>query len=540
VRPCCWPASVAIAWLACAVVAIGQGIGQEMDQLEPAAAEELLDALKGAVIRMRRGGEGKSRTRDGITLIGDVQGAAQLQQDLSAYLGKPLTTLTFPAVAETIVRHFETHDRPVVEVTFPEQDITDGVLRIDVEEGRFGELKVTPGGAPWNGERLTRQLHLPEIVSQSAILQELDWLNENRLRKATVTVAEGDGGTADIQFHLVGDRTWRAFSGYENSGVDLLGEHRFFTGLELGNLFNCGHQLSYQYFTDDSLDRFRAHALVYRLPLPRLHHVVSMTAAIVDSDVELADVGGLQKSNGTSWLAAVSYKIPLQRSRNLKHSAAAGLEFKSSNNNFEFGGGNALDTPTEVIQAGIAYDADIQSPFGGITLDLDLKWSPGEMSDRNSDEAFAMLRPGAESGYFCGRAAIETSHALGAGFDMNLRARGQWSGGTPLIPSEQLALGGYDSARGYAELESLGDSGFLVSAEIYTPTLEAQSTRLRWLAFLDYGVAFNEVEKESDELASYGVGLRFQVSERAAVRFDYGWQFETGESRAHAGVAVEF
>ena len=533
-RPCCWPVSaVAIVWLGYACAVAGQ-------DLEPAAAKVLLDELKGAVIRSGGGAGGQSWTRDGIVVTGEVKGAAQLQLALSAYLGKPLTTMTFPALAETIVRHFETHDRPVIEVSFPEQDITDGVLRIDVVEGRFGELKVTTNGAPWNVERLTRQLRLPEIVSQSAILQELDWLNENRLRKATVVVAEGDGGTADVEFQLAGDRTWRAFSGYENSGVDLLGEHRFFAGLELGNLFIRDHQLTYQYFTDDSLERFRAHALVYRLPLPRLHHVVSMTAAIVDSDVELAGEGGLQESNGTSWLAAASYKIPLKRSRNLKHSAALGVEFKSSNNNFEFGGGNALDTPTEVIQAGIAYEADIQSSFGGITLDLDLKWSPGEISDRNSDEAFAKLRPGAESSYFAGSAAINTSHALGAGFDMNLNARAQWSGGTALIPSEQLALGGYDSARGYAEREALGDSGFLVSAEIHTPTLEVRSTRLRGLAFLDYGVAFDEVEKESDALASYGVGVRFQMFERASVRFDYGWQFETGESRAHAGLAVEF
>ncbi len=48
-------------------------------------------------------------------------------------------------------------------------------------------------------------------------------------------------------------------------------------------------------------------------------------------------------------------------------------------------------------------------------------------------------------------------------------------------------------------------------------------------------------------LASFGVGLRWQVARNLSVRFDYGWQltdsgFSTRNrsSRAHVGVTVSF
>ncbi|MEZ5325313.1 MAG: ShlB/FhaC/HecB family hemolysin secretion/activation protein [Verrucomicrobiales bacterium] len=512
---------------------------REIHNVEDIAAGEIfLDRLSGLVVTLE---DGKPRYVEGgaVILSGKFRHPAGLKAALSGFIGKPLTASTFPAVAETIVRHFDRFDRPVVEVSFPEQDITDGVLRVDIVEGRFGKLGVT-GTVNWNIENLTQQLSLPEIVSRAAILQELDWINENRLRRASASVSEGVDGETDVEFRLNGERAWRAFAGYENSGASLVGEDRYFVGFDAGDLFHQGHQLTYQCFTDDSLTRFQAHALSYRLPLSSLRHVVTLSAAVVESEVALDGAGGLRRSDGSSWLTSASYKIPLRRYQNLKHSVAMGLEFKSSNNNFEFGGGEALDTSAEVIQAGLAYSGEIRSSIGNASFDLGLTWSPGGLSDRNSDDAFAMLRPGAQSDYVIGTAEIEVTRALGAGFEMSVEARGQWSAGTTLIPSEQLALGGYDGVRGYEERETLGDAGFIVSSEIYTPVLQTGSAATRGLIFLDYGVACDEFENDSEEMASYGAGLRLQIAEKTAVRFDYGWQGETGEGRGHIGLVVEF
>jgi hemolysin activation/secretion protein len=377
---------------------------------------------------------GASSARDGIVLDETIPSARELRRVLAKFIGQPLAATTFPAIAETIVRHFERHDRPVVEVIFPEQDITDGVLRVELLMGRFGMVSIS-GGEHWDVPSLRGQVVLPEFVSESAILSELDWLNENRLRGAMVSVSEGAQGETDVEFSLSDKRTWRTFTGYENSGVYLLGEDRFFLGLEVGDLFQRGHQLTYRLFTDDSLERYRAHALGYRFPVPNFRHVLSVTAAIIDSSVDLENAGGPSRSEGRSWLAAISYKVPLQRYQNLKHSMTMGFEFKASNNNFEFGGGEQLETPTEVAQVRVAYDAEISTVGTYSTIDVDLIWSPGELSARNSDEAFGELRPGADSEYFVVTAGIETSRQLTAGFDISFEARGQWSGGTALIPS---------------------------------------------------------------------------------------------------------
>jgi hemolysin activation/secretion protein len=94
--------------------------------------------------------------------------------------------------------------------------------------------------------------------------------------------------------------------------------------------------------------------------------------------------------------------------------------------------------------------------------------------------------------------------------------------------------------RGYDEREIFGDAGYVVAAELYAPPISIGAAGLRGLVFFDYGLAFDEVDGRSEELASYGAGLRFQISDSTAIRFDYGWQVDAGESRGHAGVIMEF
>jgi len=129
-----------------------------------------------------------------------------------------------------------------------------------------------------------------------------------------------------------------------------------------------------------------------------------------------------------------------------------------------------------------------------------------------------------------------------------------------LLPSEQLGMGGYATARGYEEREGNGDQGYFISNEIRTPAINLShfftkspllEDKVQLLGFWDYGEIQNvdllASEKPHYFFSSVGPGLRYTLSRHFSLRFDYGWQLiHTGlgppgqNSRAHLGVVATY
>jgi hemolysin activation/secretion protein len=134
-----------------------------------------------------------------------------------------------------------------------------------------------------------------------------------------------------------------------------------------------------------------------------------------------------------------------------------------------------------------------------------------------------------------------------------------------LLQSEQLGFGGHDTVRGYQERIFRGDSGWLFSAELYSPPMHPLSAfvpswglkdELRFLVFTDWGSGSAKREVTSDPfddkqtLGSVGVGLRYDISDNFRLRVDWGFQLEelpsppypadSGDNQIHVGVVWTF
>ncbi len=78
----------------------------------------------------------------------------------------------------------------------------------------------------------------------------------------------------------------------------------------------------------------------------------------------------------------------------------------------------------------------------------------------------------------------------------------------------------------------MGDNGYFASSEIRLPIYRnsRQNLLLQLTPFVDFGTTwdrgkrnFNDSNRgKSDTLASIGLGLRFQLSDRLTARFDWG------------------
>ena len=97
---------------------------------------------------------------------------------------------------------------------------------------------------------------------------------------------------------------------------------------------------------------------------------------------------------------------------------------------------------------------------------------------------------------------------------------------TSLVPLEQFTLGGLQSVRGYRQDLLLTDNGAFASAEVRLPVLRVPDWNavLQIAPFVDIGSTWNAGREAPDtnSLASVGLGLVWQQSDRFTARLDYG------------------
>jgi hemolysin activation/secretion protein len=215
----------------------------------------------------------------------------------------------------------------------------------------------------------------------------------------------------------------------------------------------------------------------------------------------------------------------------------AGYDFKTSNNDLEFGGISVSNVTSEIDQFPLEYIATVTDDFGQTTLDNNFYFSPGNITDQNKDSVFQAQanNPFAKANYVYDHLGVTRATRLPYDMSWILRAIAQTSD-RDLLPSEQLGAGGWDSVRGYDERAASGSHGMLLRTELRSPPFSLGKLVLKRelgdqgqvLAFWDYGSVREKQlvpgNPSSVELQSIGLGLRYSVARYVDFRLDYGWQ----------------
>jgi len=514
---------------------------------------------------------------------------AEFAKRLDPYFGKPMNSNTMAQLQREIIRFYRKHDRPLVDVLYPEQIVDNGMLHVIVLEARLSAKRVelsqdVPYTNRWTKpEFIARNVRVreQEVIREKALLADLDWLNRNPFRKIDLMFEQSKdprAGTSDVVLQVVDDhynRPWSISGGYEDNGSRVTDENRIFAGFTWGKAFGLTDQvLDYRFTADPGFDQLRAHTASYTMPLP-WRNALRLFGYYVDVKGELDDGSTLE---GPSYQTSARYEVPLPFVGRLQHEFSLGWDFKSSDNSLLFGVQSAVNTPTEIMQAALGYSATLPDAWGLSSLSAQMYYSPGDLTEKNSDEFFTEVHQGATADYVYARFTAERQTKLPFTpnwlnpekrvfdcFSWILRGTFQVSSAN-LLPSEQLGQGGYATVRGYEEREVNTDEGWIISNELRTPAFSLlrlfgkkprRPDQLQFLAFCDYAQGYNKVITDADlksryTLLSVGPGLRYIFSPHVEVRFDYGWQLETSgldndangdprqDSRAHVGVQISF
>jgi hemolysin activation/secretion protein len=467
------------------------------------------------------------------------------------YIGVELTRGDLNQLIKAIVVFYRQHDRPVVDVILPEQDIAPGTVQIIILEGRLGAITVTKNH--WVSSQEIRDgvtLQPGDEIRSSQLQDDLDWLNGNPFHTTTVVYHPGEKmGTTNLELQTQDRFPARVYAGYEDSGNAATGFDRYEAGFDWGDAFHLGlgQQLSYQYTTSGDGESLIAHSGSYVIPLP-WRNTLTFFGSYTDTKGLIPPLIGI---NGRSYQISGRYSIPMPTLREAdigltyKESVAAGFDYKYNKNALEFGSLPAGGTLYDVDQFVLSYDGTEIDRYGQTTLDDQLYLSPGNWGGNNNDAAFAASHTLATSHYIYDTLTLERLTKLPGDWSLILRGVLQKSDAN-LAPSEQLGFGGYDSIRGYDEREVNADEGYLFSTEVRTPPISIGGLcghpevrdQLQFLGFWDYGAANDHelLPGESDEipLSSVGGGVRYTVNTYLSVRYDYGFQLlRTGLDNDH-------
>jgi hemolysin activation/secretion protein len=530
-----------------------------------ADSQVLLERLKGLVFVAKPDQVVTAGVHDKGVVIKDVPGPAPdaFDQLATKYIGRRLTRGDLNSLIREVILFYRDHDRPVVDVIVPEQDIATGTVQLIVLEGRIGQIEVT-------GNRWVRSSEISDpsslrpgdLIRSSAVQDNLDWINQNPFHTTDVIYHPGQTtGTTDLELQTKDRFPARFYAGYEDSGNAATGFDRYEAGFNWGDAFNLGlgQQLNYQYTTSGDGDSLRAHAGSYIIPLP-WHNTLTFFGSYAETKGQIPPLLGI---NGRSYQISGRYSVPLPtfRAQNLglvyKETIAGGFDYKYNKNALEFGDLPAGGTLYAVDQFVVSYNGAETDSYGQTTLDNELYISPGDWGGNNNDAAFNESHTGATSDYVYDTLTLERLTRLPGDWSLILRGTLQKSEAN-LAPSEQLEFGGYDSVRGYDEDEVNADEGYIFSTEVRTPTFGIGELfhcpqirdQLQLLAFWDYGSASNHNllpgEKTETSLSSIGGGVRYTINTYLSVRFDYGFQLlSTGldndhGSRTDLGVVLSY
>jgi hemolysin activation/secretion protein len=108
----------------------------------------------------------------------------------------------------------------------------------------------------------------------------------------------------------------------------------------------------------------------------------------------------------------------------------------------------------------------------------------------------------------------------------------------PLLALEKFAVGGHVTVRGYRENTFVRDNALIATAEMRIPAfLDEDGVRyinLDIVPFLDYGVAWNSgtgsQASDKDDIASIGLGLRWEPNPGLFIQADYGHALTTTQT----------
>jgi hemolysin activation/secretion protein len=426
-----------------------------------------------------------------------------------------------------------------VTVELPPQRVDSGELRLVVQEAPVARLRIT--GAQWYlPSQIAAQvpsLAVGSVPNFNDMQAELGTVaRQTADREVTPVIAAGEQpGTMSVELQVQDKAPFNGFVELNSKQTQNSERGRLEASASWDNLFQRRHSIgAYWYYAPSRPADANVLALIYRLPFGDAQDAgdsLALNLTRSDSDTPTA-LGGSTVSRGTT--VGLRWRDELRPAGAFTHALNWSITYRHLQDRSVSVAGFSSDAPPlRYPSFGVGYELQRSGPLAGrqSSLQAGIVFGLAPLGKREVDcdgrvvQQFACKRSGAKPAFQVVNLSATHREPFGAQWAAHVRAQAQFSSG-PLVPAEQITLGGVDSVRGYYEGEQAGDFALVLRAELDTPRLfEAGGAAVRALAFYDRAALLRKEPLPGEigrtQMGSVGFGLRLDTRAGLQARLDW-------------------
>jgi hemolysin activation/secretion protein len=462
----------------------------------------------------------------GFTIEGNsIIPTDELQAQIASYVGQTLTLAQLYDVSDVLTRYYRAKGYGLAYVAPPAQKITTGNVRLQVVEGRIGNINIQGNDRTRTAmlARRTQGLDKGDVYTDAAAERAALLMGDLPGVQSHITISPGaDSGTSDLLFD-VNERHYGGDASVDDYGRAAIGRWRVNVDAYIDSLTGSGDQLSGG-ITHSEGNLLNFGKLAYLFPTG------ADSSLTTSFNRAFYHVGGPQFGalgiEGSTQTGSVNWQYAQIRTQEKSLFWGVGLSHNTAKSAPE-GVPTTVTTNITLLQLSMIYDRQWkdQSTF---TLNGNF-WTNGKSNaDANLNDAekfhfefdAGYNKPFAENWLFTGQGSVAYSP-------------------DPLVDGDKYSLGGPGSVRGFQSAEARGDRGLFASGEVQRGIYHSDGGyALSWGVFVDAGEVWTQgvdstsivkgkpvttttVKADSTKLTS--IGTEFLLTPPGSVNGPTGW-----------------
>ena len=449
----------------------------------------------------------------------------QLAEVLQTYINTPISFAQLIEAQEAITKLYQDNGYIISGAFIPPQTLQDGIVKIQVVEGRVEAIEVT-GLESLNPDYIRSRIEiaLGPPLNQYELLKALQLLQINPLISSiSAELTAGiQPGTSNLSVSVTEANAFHLLASYDNYRNPSVGTDRILGQLTHDNLLGWGDRFNLTYYhTDgsDSLDNIN-----YTLPINPENGTLNFRFRLIDSKVIQPALFEPFDLESEYRKYEFSYRQPVIQSANQEFAVGITADWQTSSNfllgePFPLSRGADPEGKTRIFVLRLFQEYNRRGEKQVFVARSQFSFGFDAFGATNNNDG----RP--DSQFFAWRGQVQYLNLLTPDVILLLRSDLQLASES-LLSVEQFSLGGIFSVRGYSQDALLADNGFFASAELRTNIVKIPewNITLQLSPFFDVGTVWNSdnFPLQRKNLYSAGLGLRLLVDEIFSARLDWG------------------
>ncbi len=463
---------------------------------------------------------------------------------VGAYENRRITSAELQEAKKKLTLFYYGHGFVNSGAVIPDQKMEDGIVRIQIIEGRITRLVIS-GNRRLKTGYIKGRLGIQtgpggEVLNANHIQERLKRLKQDsKIENVNGKITPGlNPGEAVLEVEVTETDPHELSFAVNNHNSPSIGALRGEVQAAYNNLTGWGDSIRGMYGRTEGLNDY---ALGYTIPVTRWNTTLSLNLDHSESDIVTEPFDELDiRSETTTYAATLRHPVY----KTLSSEAALGLTLDKSESEtfllddaFSFSPG-VVDGQSEIaalrffqewVDRSMRHVFAIRSAFH---FGVDMMGATIHDDDRPDGEFISWL---GQAQYIRRLSFLNSQIFAGANLQLT---------GDPMLPAEKFAVGGHATVRGYRENQMTTDNGATVSLEWRLPVARlripgvgkrATDGRIRLIPFFDWGKGWNEAgnDPDPDTIYSLGLGASWDLGSGIFAEIYWGHAFEdidiTGE-----------